>query len=67
MRRRIDAQSEQMGQLRERMARLEGLLEGLREAFARRVAWNRLSLAEPYCPPPAASSAREPAIMFVIP
>lgn len=34
---RIDAQaketSEQLGQLRERMAKLEGLLEGLREAI----------------------------------
>ena len=37
LRERIDAQgketSEQIGQLRERMARLEGLLEGLREAM----------------------------------
>ena len=36
LRERIDAQgretSEQLGQLRERMAKLEGLLEGLREA-----------------------------------
>ena len=38
LRQRIDAQSEQMGQLRERMAHLEGLLEGLREAITRRVA-----------------------------
>ena len=30
---RIDALGEQMGVLRERMARLEGLLEGLREAI----------------------------------
>ena len=33
LRKRIDAQSEQMGLLRERMAHLEGLLEGLREAI----------------------------------
>ena len=37
LRERIDAQGketgEQIGQLRERMAKLEGLLEGLREAF----------------------------------
>ena len=37
LRDRIDAQgketSEQLGQLRERMAKLEGLLEGLREAI----------------------------------
>ena len=37
LRNRIDAQgketSEQIGQLRERMAKLEGLLEGLREAI----------------------------------
>ena len=37
LRERIDAQgketSEQIGQLRERMAKLEGLLEGLREAM----------------------------------
>ena len=37
LRRRIDAQGrelgEQIGQLRERMAHLEGLLEGLREAI----------------------------------
>ena len=33
LRERIDAQSEQMGLLRERMAHLEGLLEGLREAI----------------------------------
>ena len=31
---RIDALGEQMGVLRERMAHLEGLLEGLREAIA---------------------------------
>ena len=31
--RRIDALGEQMGVLRERMAHLEGLLEGLREAI----------------------------------
>ena len=41
---RIDAQgketSEQMAQLRERMAKLEGLLEGLREAITgKRAAW----------------------------
>ncbi len=36
---RIDAVGEQMGVLRERMAHLEGLLEGLREAITgRRVA-----------------------------
>ena len=34
LRQRIDAQSEQMGLLREPMARLEGLLEGLREAIS---------------------------------
>ncbi len=33
LRERIDAQGEQMGMLRERMAHLEGLLEGLREAI----------------------------------
>ena len=33
LRERIDAQSEQIGLLRERMAHLEGLLEGLREAI----------------------------------
>ena len=33
MRDRIDAQSREIGQLRERMAKLEGLLEGLREAI----------------------------------
>ncbi len=33
---RIDAQSEQIGQLREWMAKLEGLLEGLREAISGR-------------------------------
>ena len=42
LRGRIDAQgkdmSEQVGQLRERMAHLEGLLEGLREAITRRAA-----------------------------
>jgi hypothetical protein len=31
---RIDALGEQMGVLRERMAHLEGLLEGLREAIS---------------------------------
>ena len=34
LRRRLDAHGEQMGQLRERMAHLEGLLEGLRDAVA---------------------------------
>ena len=42
LRGRIDAQGkdlgEQVGQLRERMAHLEGLLEGLREAITRRAA-----------------------------
>ena len=42
LRNRIDAQGEVlrsgMGQLRERMAHLEGLLEGLREAITKRVA-----------------------------
>lgn len=38
LRKRIDAQSEQMGLLRERMAHLEGLLEGLREAITKRAA-----------------------------
>ena len=33
LRKRIAAQGEQMGLLRERMAHLEGLLEGLREAI----------------------------------
>ena len=33
MRDRIDAQSREIGLLRERMAKLEGLLEGLREAI----------------------------------
>ena len=33
LRKRIDAQGAQMGLLRERMAHLEGLLEGLREAI----------------------------------
>ena len=37
-RKRIDAQGEQMGLLRERMAHLEGLLAGLREAITKRVA-----------------------------
>lgn len=35
---RIDAQSDQMGLLREGMAHLEGLLDGLREAITKRVA-----------------------------
>ena len=34
LRQRIDAQGEQMGLLREPMAHLEGLLEGLREAIS---------------------------------
>ena len=38
LRKRIDALSEQMGLLRERMAHLEGLLDGLREAITKRVA-----------------------------
>ena len=38
LRARIDALGEHMGQLRERMAHLDGLLEGLREAITRRVA-----------------------------
>ena len=42
LRGQIDAQGkdlgEQIGQLRERMAHLEGLLEGLREAITKRVA-----------------------------
>ena len=39
LRERMDNQAEQMSLLRERMAHLEGLLEGLREAIAgRRVA-----------------------------
>ncbi len=38
LRERIDAQGEQMGLLRERMAHLEGLLDGLREAITQRVA-----------------------------
>lgn len=39
LRERMDNQAEQMSLLRERMAHLEGLLEGLREAVAgRRVA-----------------------------
>lgn len=33
LRERIDAQGREIGQLRERMAHLEGLLEGLREAI----------------------------------
>ncbi len=33
LRKRLDAHGEQMGLLRERMAHLEGLLEGLREAI----------------------------------
>ena len=33
LRERVDAQGQQMGLLRERMAHLEGLLEGLREAI----------------------------------
>ena len=44
LRDRIDSQgketTEQLGQLRERMAKLEGLLEGLREAISgKRAAW----------------------------
>ncbi len=38
LRQRIDAQGEQMGLLRERMAHLEGLLDGLREAITNRAA-----------------------------
>ena len=38
LRGRIDARSGQMGLLRERMAHLEGPLEGLREASSQRVA-----------------------------
>ncbi len=39
LRERIDAQGKELSQLRERMAHLEGLLEGLREAITgRRVA-----------------------------
>ncbi len=38
LRQRIDAQGEQMGLLRERMAHLEGLLDGLREAITKRAA-----------------------------
>ena len=42
LREQIDAQGhylrEQVGQLRERLAHLEGLLEGLREAITKRVA-----------------------------
>ena len=33
LRERIDSQGREIGQLRERMAHLEGLLEGLREAI----------------------------------
>lgn len=33
VRKRLDAHSEEVGRLRERMARLEGLLEGLRDAI----------------------------------
>lgn len=33
--------AEQLGQLRERMAKLEGLLEGLREAITGKRAWGR--------------------------
>ena len=33
LRERIDAQGREIGQLRERMAHLEGLLDGLREAI----------------------------------
>ena len=33
LRERIDAQGREIGQLRERMAHLDGLLEGLREAI----------------------------------
>ena len=36
LRDRIDVQGREIGQLRERMAHLEGLLEGLREAIAGR-------------------------------
>ena len=36
LRERIDVQGREIGQLRERMAHLEGLLEGLREAIAGR-------------------------------
>ena len=38
LRKRIDAQGEQMDLLRERMAHLEGLLKGLREAITKRAA-----------------------------
>ena len=38
LRKRIDALGEQMGLLRERMAHLEGLLDGLREAITKRAA-----------------------------
>ena len=49
---RIDAQgketTEQLGQLRERMAKLEGLLEGLREAITgKRAAWAKTDTDEP--------------------
>ena len=33
VRKRLDAHGEEVGRLRERMARLEGLLEGLRDAI----------------------------------
>ena len=64
LRTRIDALGEQ-GLFSERMAHLDGLVTasagpspgGPREARG----------SEPYPPPPAASSAREPAIMFIIP
>lgn len=36
LRKRLDAQSDQIAGLRERMAHLEGLLEGLREAITGR-------------------------------
>lgn len=36
LRQRLDAQSDQIAGLRERMAHLEGLLEGLREAITGR-------------------------------
>ena len=35
---RLDAMEHQFGELRERMAHLEGLLEGLREAITGRIA-----------------------------
>ena len=37
LRKRVDALGDQMGLLRERMAHLDGLLEGLREAIAMQV------------------------------